>query len=90
MSETTERSELASSTVVDLRRDEQPGRRLIYRHSWLVRVTHWINALAIFFLLMTGLNIFNAHPMLYWGHYGANAAEDGHANIINERLRQRT
>jgi thiosulfate reductase cytochrome b subunit len=48
---------------------------LFHRHTVAVRVTHWINALAIFFLLMTGLNIFNAHPMLYWGHYGANAAE---------------
>lgn len=46
-----------------------------HRHALAVRVTHWINALAIFFLLMTGLNIFNAHPMLYWGDYGANAAE---------------
>jgi thiosulfate reductase cytochrome b subunit len=48
---------------------------LFHRHALAVRVTHWINALAIFFLLMTGLNIFNAHPMLYWGHYGANAVE---------------
>ena len=46
-----------------------------HRHALAVRVTHWINALAIFILLMTGLNIFNAHPMLYWGQYGANAAE---------------
>ena len=51
------------------------GPYLFHRHALAVRVTHWINALAIFFLLMTGLNIFNAHPMLYWGHYGANAAE---------------
>jgi thiosulfate reductase cytochrome b subunit len=46
---------------------------LFHRHTLAVRVTHWINALAIFFLLMTGLNIFNAHPSLYWGQYGANA-----------------
>ncbi len=52
---------------------------LFHRHTLAVRVTHWINALAIFFLLMTGLNIFNAHPMLYWGHYGANAAEGSDA-----------
>ncbi len=45
---------------------------LFHRHALAVRVTHWINALAILFLLMTGLNIFNAHPMLYWGEYGAN------------------
>jgi thiosulfate reductase cytochrome b subunit len=51
------------------------GPYLFHRHALAVRVTHWINALAIFFLLMTGLNIFNAHPMLYWGQYGANAAE---------------
>jgi len=48
---------------------------LFHRHALAVRATHWINALAIFFLLMTGLNIFNAHPMLYWGQYGANAVE---------------
>lgn len=45
---------------------------LFHRHALAVRVTHWINALAIFLLIMTGLNIFNAHPMLYWGQYGAN------------------
>jgi thiosulfate reductase cytochrome b subunit len=44
----------------------------IYRHTVIVRVTHWINALAIFLLVGTGLNIFNAHPRLYWGQYGAN------------------
>jgi thiosulfate reductase cytochrome b subunit len=43
-----------------------------HRHALAVRVTHWINALAIFFLLMTGLNIFNAYPMLHWGQYGAS------------------
>jgi thiosulfate reductase cytochrome b subunit len=45
---------------------------LFHRHALAVRVTHWINALAIIFLLMTGLNIFNAHPGLYWGQYGAD------------------
>ena len=44
---------------------------LFHRHSLAVRVTHWINALAIIFLIMTGLNIFNAHPGLYWGNIGA-------------------
>jgi len=44
-----------------------------YRHRVLVRLTHWINALAILFLLGSGLNIFNAHPRLYWGNYGANS-----------------
>jgi thiosulfate reductase cytochrome b subunit len=44
------------------------GRRVILRHSALVRVTHWINALCFFILLMSGLQIFNAHPALYWGN----------------------
>ncbi|MBC7505011.1 MAG: cytochrome b/b6 domain-containing protein [Sandarakinorhabdus sp.] len=51
-----------------------PAPYLFHRHALAVRVTHWVNALAIFFLLMTGFNIFNAHPMLYWGNYGADAA----------------
>src|SRR5438132_11485828 len=37
------------------------------RHKLLVRVSHWINALCLAILLMSGLNIFNAHPALYWG-----------------------
>lgn len=41
--------------------------RLIYRHPLPVRLTHWINALAIVVLLGSGMQIFNAHPALYWG-----------------------
>lgn len=51
----------------------RPKREVIYRHTVLVRLTHWVNALAIFLLIGTGLNIFNAHPHLYWGQRGANA-----------------
>ena len=46
------------------------AREIIYRHTALVRLTHWINAVAIFLLIGSGLNIFNAHPMLYWGAKG--------------------
>jgi thiosulfate reductase cytochrome b subunit len=49
-----------------------PGRELIYRHGLVVRVTHWINVLVISLLLMSGLNILNAHPRLYWGQFGAD------------------
>nr|WP_294523730.1 cytochrome b/b6 domain-containing protein [uncultured Rhodopila sp.] len=41
---------------------------LIYRHSVIVRITHWINVLCLAILLMSGLQIFNAHPALYWGN----------------------
>lgn len=49
----------------------QTSTRRVLRHHWLVRATHWINALAIIFLLMTGLNIFGAHARLYWGSAGS-------------------
>jgi thiosulfate reductase cytochrome b subunit len=43
------------------------GRVAVYRHPLPVRVTHWINALCLLLLLMSGLQILNAHPALYWG-----------------------
>jgi thiosulfate reductase cytochrome b subunit len=51
---------------------EQPlkAREVIKRHSLPVRLTHWVNAAAIFVLVGSGLNIFNAHPQLYWGNAG--------------------
>lgn len=43
------------------------GKLLVERHSLVVRITHWINVLALAVLLTSGLQIFNAHPALYWG-----------------------
>ena len=40
---------------------------LIYRQSWWTRLTHWIWAVCLFFLLLTGLQIFNAFPSLHIG-----------------------
>src|SRR5579872_7550730 len=37
----------------------------VYRHPLLVRVTHWVTALALIVLAMSGMQIFNAHPALY-------------------------
>lgn len=45
----------------------QGTRRLVYRHTLPVRIMHWINVLALTLLFMSGLQIFNAHPHLYWG-----------------------
>jgi thiosulfate reductase cytochrome b subunit len=39
----------------------------IYRHKRLVRIGHWINVLCLPILIMSGLQIFNAHSALYWG-----------------------
>ena len=48
--------------------ERDASRRLIYRHTLLVRVAHWVNVLCLAVLLASGLQIFNAHPALYWGN----------------------
>jgi cytochrome b subunit of formate dehydrogenase len=42
-------------------------RLYVYRHTLMTRLTHWINLICIAVLLMSALQIFNAHPALYWG-----------------------
>lgn len=49
-----------------------PAPRLVYRHALATRLWHWVNAVAVFVLIGSGLGISNAHPRLYWGAYGAN------------------
>ena len=46
---------------------------LVRRHRSSTRIWHWVNAITLLVMLMSGLMIFNAHPRLYWGEYGANA-----------------
>lgn len=41
---------------------------LVYRQSIWTRITHWVWAISLFFLLLSGLQIFNAHPALYLGN----------------------
>lgn len=43
-----------------------PRDYLYLRHTLPVRLMHWTNAVALTILLMSGLQIFNAHPRLYW------------------------
>jgi thiosulfate reductase cytochrome b subunit len=40
------------------------------RHALGTRLWHWLNALSLIVLFMSGLNISNAHPRLYWGEWG--------------------
>jgi Ni/Fe-hydrogenase b-type cytochrome subunit len=56
----------------DPQRDEQaatpaPATLSYRRHALIVRITHWMNVLALTILFMSGLLIFNEHPNLYWG-----------------------
>ncbi len=41
--------------------------RIVIRHSLVVRICHWVNAICFLMLLVSGLQIFNAHPSLSWG-----------------------
>jgi thiosulfate reductase cytochrome b subunit len=38
-----------------------------YRHKIPVRMAHWLNVAVLLVMLMSGLQIFNAHGALYWG-----------------------
>ncbi len=53
--------------------EEPKGGELVRRHRLSTRLWHWLNVVALTVMLMSGLMIFNAHPRLYWGEYGANS-----------------
>lgn len=40
------------------------------RHALSTRIWHWINAISLIILFMSGLTISNAHRYLYWGDWG--------------------
>lgn len=46
---------------------ETVRRKWTFRHPLVIRLAHWINVVCLAVLLMSGLQIFNAHPALYWG-----------------------
>ena len=52
------------------------------RHALATRVWHWINAFSLAIMFMSGLNISNAHPNLYWGRWGF-MPEHAWANLID-------
>ncbi|MGH8032358.1 MAG: cytochrome b/b6 domain-containing protein [Luteimonas sp.] len=41
--------------------------RTILRHRWPLRWMHWINLACMLAMIGSGLQIYNAHPALYWG-----------------------
>lgn len=64
------------------------GRRWFYRHPVVIRVAHWVNAAVLLVLLMSGLQIFNAHPALYWG--AVSTFDDPALAITSEQGRDGT
>lgn len=57
-----------------------PRGPLVYRQRLITRFTHWLWAISLFFLMLTGLQIFNAFPSL---HIGRESGFD-YANAIFE------
>jgi len=56
-----------SSTVSTPTVTTPPAIERVYRHRLPVRISHWLNVPFLIILIMSGLQIFNAHPALYWG-----------------------
>ncbi len=54
---------------------------VVRRHALVTRLTHWLWALALFFLLLSGLQIFNAHPALYVGQQSGFAFDNSVLSI---------
>jgi thiosulfate reductase cytochrome b subunit len=55
-----------TASMVEMAQRRAPW-RLVFRHPLAIRLTHWINVVAMTILLLSGLQIFNAHPALYLG-----------------------
>ncbi|MBN8630873.1 MAG: cytochrome b/b6 domain-containing protein [Rhodobacterales bacterium] len=62
-----------------------PQGPLVYRQRFLTRLAHWLWAVCLFFLMLTGLQIFNAHPSL---HIGLEAGFDYDNAILEIGARQ--
>jgi thiosulfate reductase cytochrome b subunit len=62
-----------------------PRGPLIYRQRIWTRITHWIWAVCLFFLLLTGLQIFNAFPSL---HVGIESGFDYDNAVLSIRAEQ--
>jgi len=63
--------------------DARPGKRQRpgQRHGLATRLWHWVNAISLVILFMSGLNISNAHRYLYWGDWGF-APEEAWLSVI--------
>ena len=72
---------------------------LIYRHSIVIRLAHWVGVACVAVLLMSGLQIFNAHPALYLGQASSfehpvvsigtaekNGQQIGLTNVLGQRF----
>lgn len=53
----------------------QESKNWIHRHSYNVRICHWINVISFAYLVASGVMIFLQFPELYWGKVGFQGYE---------------
>jgi thiosulfate reductase cytochrome b subunit len=58
--------------------------QLVYKQRFMTRLTHWTWAISLFFLLLSGLQIFNAHPTLYLGKQSGFQFDNAVVSMIGE------
>lgn len=51
-----------SESPLDSREVSMNRSSVTWRHHWIVRITHWVNAVALTIMITSGLRIFNAYP----------------------------
>ena len=56
-----------SSTTSDQSVSSPATIERVYRHRLPVRIRDWLNVPFLIILIMSGLQVFNAHPALHWG-----------------------
>jgi thiosulfate reductase cytochrome b subunit len=61
---------IADRPAIQSLSSRQPASQERKRHTAVVRLTHWLTALAFFALLITGGEIVLSHPRFYWGETG--------------------
>lgn len=64
---------------------DAPAGVSIKRQSAWTRLTHWLWVICLFFLLLSGLQIFNAHPRLYIGQESGFEYDNSVLTIYAER-----
>ncbi|MFO1310426.1 MAG: cytochrome b/b6 domain-containing protein [Burkholderiales bacterium] len=55
-----------------------PASQVYYRHTLPVRVMHWINVVALCVMFASGLQIFNAYPVIHFG----KSSYDGTPSVL--------
>jgi len=79
---------MTDHTAEGLSVDDKPVKAkgpLVYRQSIWTRLTHWSWAIVLFFLLLSGLQIWNAHPALYLGQQSGFEFDNAILSIGAER-----